>query len=285
MCFWSTTRDKQYTDLKNLVVRTVTGGVFVAAIVASAVFSPQIFALLFLFITMAGMMEFLRLTKKSRLADMLPALISGLLVYGVIALVSLSILHVRLLWLILAVMVAIPAVNLFLNRKDVLNASAIDIASLVFVVVPLALLNMFLDPWLIPGYHTPWFLIGMLAILWAHDTFAYLFGSIFGKHPLYKAISPKKSVEGSIGGFGFAIIVAYIISIFVTALPMWAWIGIALIVTVFGTLGDLAESALKRRAGVKDSGNLLPGHGGILDRFDSLLLVSPLVFVFVILFR
>ena len=275
MCFWSTTRDKQYTDLKNLVVRTVTGGVFVAAIVASAVFSPQIFALLFLIITMAGMMEFLRLTKKSRLADMLPALISGLLVYGVIALVSLSILHVRLLWLILAVMVAIPAVNLFLNRKDVLNASAIDIASLVFVVVPLALLNMFLDPWLIPGYHTPWFLIGMLAILWAHDTFAYLFGSIFGKHPLYKAISPKKSVEGSIGGFGFAIIVAYIISIFVTAL----------IVTVFGTLGDLAESALKRRAGVKDSGNLLPGHGGILDRFDSLLLVSPLVFVFVILFR
>lgn len=285
MCFWSTTRDKQYTDLKNLVVRTITGALFVAAIVASAVFSPPIFALLFLIITMAGIMEFLRLTKKSRLADMLPSLISGLLVYGVIALVSLSILHVRQLWLILAVMVAIPVVNLFLNRKNVLNASAIDIASLVFVVVPLALLNMFLDPWLIPGYHTPWFLIGMLAILWAHDTFAYLCGSIFGKHPLYKAISPKKSVEGSIGGFGFAIIVAYIISIFVIALPMWAWMGIALIVTVFGTLGDLAESALKRRAGVKDSGNLLPGHGGILDRFDSLLLVSPFVFVLVILFR
>ncbi len=106
---------------------------------------------------------------------------------------------------------------------------------------------------------------------------------MFGHHPLNKEISPKKTWEGSIGGFGFAIIAAYIISVFSPELETWHWIIIALIVTVFGTIGDLAESLLKRRAGVKDSGNLLPGHGGILDRFDSVFFVSPLVYIFILL--
>ena len=124
----------------------------------------------------------------------------------------------------------------------------------------------------------------MFTILWTHDTFAYLTGSMFGKHPLYRRISPKKTWEGSIGGFGFAIIAAYVISIFAPVLSMWQWMCFAVIITVIGTVGDLAESWLKRKAGVKDSGTILPGHGGVLDRFDSVLLVSPIIYLLILLF-
>jgi len=161
---------------------------------------------------------------------------------------------------------------------------AVDIAGIAFVVLPLALLNILLNPFGIPDYHTAWFVLGMFVILWTHDTFAYLCGSLFGKHPLYRKISPKKTWEGSIGGFGFALVSAYIISIFLPELELWQWLAIAFVIAVFGTIGDLIESLLKRRASVKDSGKLLPGHGGILDRFDSVLFVSPIVLVIILIF-
>ena len=270
--------------MKNLIIRTITGGIFVTAIMASAIWSPLVFAGLFLIVTAYGVWEFQRLVKKDiDLVSALPVLISGILIYFIITLYALSYIDVDYLWLILAVAVVHSSVMVFAGRREALTRMASDISSIAYVVMPLAILNLFLNPQAIPGYHTPWFLLGMFVILWTHDTFAYLTGSMFGHHPLNKEISPKKTWEGSIGGFGFAIIAAYIISVFSPELETWHWIIIALIVTVFGTIGDLAESLLKRRAGVKDSGNLLPGHGGILDRFDSVFFVSPLVYVLILL--
>ena len=159
-----------------------------------------------------------------------------------------------------------------------------DLAAVFILVLPLALLNLYLNPMLIPAFHTPWYVLGLFLILWTHDTFAYLSGIMFGKHPLAPKVSPKKSVEGSIGGLGFAIVAAYIISIFSPELNLWLWLIIALIIAFFGTLGDLAESLLKRKAGVKDSGGFFPGHGGILDRFDSIFFVSPIVLILILLF-
>jgi phosphatidate cytidylyltransferase len=270
--------------LKNLIIRTITGAIFVASIMASAIWSPCIFAVLFFLFSFFGMIEFQRLLRiKSKVISLLPGIIGGLLVYTIIALYSFSMITREYLLLLPAIFIILAGIHVFANRENAMKWIATDLSGIVYVVIPLALLNVIMNPELIPGYHTPWIILGMFIILWTHDTFAYLCGSLFGKHPLYKAISPKKSWEGSIGGFGFAIIAAYILSIFSPHLDVIHWIIIALIITVFGTIGDLTESLLKRKAGVKDSGKILPGHGGILDRFDSLLFISPLVLIFILL--
>jgi phosphatidate cytidylyltransferase len=270
--------------LKNLIIRTITGGIFVAAIMASAIWSPQLFALIFLLVTMAGLLEFQRLCRTDlTLGQAIPILISGAMIYIIISLYSLTYIEAKFLWLILPLIILQASIQVLSGKNEALKRIATDISGIALIVIPLALLNIFLNPMAIPEYHTPWLLLGMFVILWTHDTFAYLTGSLFGKHPLYKAISPKKTWEGSIGGFGFALIAAYIISVFSPELETWHWFIIAVIITVFGTIGDLAESLLKRQADAKDSGKLLPGHGGILDRFDSVLFVSPIVLIIILL--
>ena len=132
-------------------------------------------------------------------------------------------------------------------------------------------------------YHA-YIILGYLFILWSSDVGAYLIGSRFGKHRLFERISPKKSWEGSIGGGIIAIGVALLISFYFKELSMINWLVMAFIIVVAGTYGDLVESLFKRSIGVKDSGTLLPGHGGILDRFDGLILSAPFVFIYLLLF-
>ena len=115
------------------------------------------------------------------------------------------------------------------------------------------------------------------------DIGAYLIGTAIGKHRLFERISPKKSWEGSLGGFFFSIITAYACSRFFSVLPVWQWMVLAVVIVVSGTYGDLVESMFKRSLGIKDSGNILPGHGGILDRFDALFFAAPFVLFLIIL--
>ncbi len=122
-------------------------------------------------------------------------------------------------------------------------------------------------------------LISIFVLIWLNDTFAYIVGKSFGKHKLFERISPKKTIEGFIGGFIFALAGAYFISFYYKLLTPAQWLSTAAIVSVFGTLGDLVESKLKRNAGVKDSGNIMPGHGGILDRQDSIIFAIPFLFL------
>lgn len=126
----------------------------------------------------------------------------------------------------------------------------------------------------------PHLIIGIFILLWVNDTFAYLVGKNFGKHKLFEKVSPKKTIEGFVGGFAFAIMASFIIGNFYTFLSTLEWFIIALIIGVFGTLGDLIESKFKRIAGVKDSGKIMPGHGGLLDRLDSFIFVIPYTFIF-----
>lgn len=128
----------------------------------------------------------------------------------------------------------------------------------------------------------PSIIIGMFILIWANDTFAYIVGKAIGKRKLFERISPKKTIEGFAGGMLFTIISAYFLgkSIYFTVLSPWQWMAFAAILVVFGTLGDLVESKLKRNAGVKDSGNIMPGHGGILDRLDSILFAIPFIFLY-----
>ncbi|MFJ1322937.1 phosphatidate cytidylyltransferase [Capnocytophaga canis] len=120
-------------------------------------------------------------------------------------------------------------------------------------------------------------MIGILCIIWASDSFAYLTGKNFGKHKLFEKISPKKTVEGFVGGLIGAILTAYVISIYSNK-EIWSWIVLAIVLVTTGTVGDLVESSFKRVAKVKDSGRILPGHGGLLDRLDSLIFASPFAF-------
>jgi phosphatidate cytidylyltransferase len=283
--WWMTRLERNKTNLKNLIVRTITGAIFAASIIASAIYSPIAFSLLFLVMALLGFREFQRLNIKDLdFGKVLPGMIAGFVIYALLSLFALSYIDAYLLWMIIPVITLLASVHVLMYKHESLKYISLDVSGIIFVIIPLALLNLYLNPTVIPGYHTPWLVLGMFIILWTHDTFAYLTGSMFGKHPLSESISPKKSWEGSIGGFGFAIISAYIISIFSPWLDMWHWMAIACIIAVFGTIGDLAESLLKRRAGVKDSGTILPGHGGILDRFDSVLFVSPIIFLLILFF-
>lgn len=131
------------------------------------------------------------------------------------------------------------------------------------------------------GEYTPYLMIAILVLIWVNDSFAFLVGKNFGKRKLFVSVSPKKTQEGFIGGFLFSLIAAYIISLLNKDLELINWIIISIILSVIGTLGDLVESKLKRQANIKDSGTIMPGHGGIFDRLDSLLFAAPFVYLYI----
>lgn len=127
--------------------------------------------------------------------------------------------------------------------------------------------------------YDPTILLASFVLIWVNDTFAYLVGKNFGKQKLFKKISPKKTVEGFLGGLFFSCIASYFISIFAETLNFSNWLILSIIVSVFGTLGDLIESKFKRQANVKDSGVIMPGHGGLLDRLDSIIFSAPFIYL------
>ena len=136
---------------------------------------------------------------------------------------------------------------------------------------------------LIANYHqtfSPLIILGAFILVWTNDTFAYLVGKNFGKQKLFPSISPKKTVEGFLGGLFFASVASYFIATFTETLSFNHWLILSIIISVFGTLGDLIESKFKRQANVKDSGIIMPGHGGLLDRFDSIIFAAPFIYLF-----
>lgn len=134
------------------------------------------------------------------------------------------------------------------------------------------------------GYE-PFLIAGPLIIIWVNDSFAYLMGKNFGKHKLLERISPKKTIEGFLGGFLFALLAGYLLAIFSGTLSTPTWLTISIIISIFGTLGDLIQSKFKRQAGVKDSGTIMPGHGGIFDRLDSIIFASPFLYAFLLILK
>ena len=149
-----------------------------------------------------------------------------------------------------------------------------------YIVLPFVLLTQI--PFQDNSYklYQPEIIMSIFVIIWTNDTFAFIVGKTIGQTKLYERISPKKTVEGFIGGVGFAVLVASFIAWYYVNQPVYIWIIIALIVSVIGTIGDLVQSKFKRMAGVKDSGAIMPGHGGILDRLDSIIFAAPFVFLF-----
>lgn len=170
--------------------------------------------------------------------------------------------------------------ELFRQKPDPFIRGALGAGGLIYITLPL--LFFALLPGMFIGY-SPHIPAAIFYLVWASDTFAYLSGRTFGRTPLFPVVSPKKTWEGSIGGTigaaGISVLLYYTVGIF--TLPQW--VGLAVVIVVFGTIGDLIESMLKRSLGLKDSGNILPGHGGVLDRFDAFLFAVPFAMAYIFL--
>lgn len=169
--------------------------------------------------------------------------------------------------------------ELYLKSEHALNNWTYTMMSQMYVALPFASLNVLAyqpeASYSIGVAYTGMLPLSVFVFLWASDSGAYCFGSLFGRHKLFPRISPNKSWEGSVGGGLVAVAASQIFACFEPSLDRWEWLGLALTVVIFGTWGDLVESLLKRQLQIKDSGNILPGHGGMLDRFDSSLLAIP----------
>ena len=273
-------------DFKNLVTRTVAGVVLVVVIIAATVWSPYSFGLLFMLISLLATQELLKLlTKRTTFLGGVSAVLF-LAIYAEHASMF-SERMIVIVWVVYGMSLLAAMIGQLWNTKtDPLEAWMHIAYSQIYVALPFALINMIA---FFRGQFTPVLVLSMLVFIWANDSFAYLTGSLFGRHRLFERVSPKKSWEGFIGGNLFALVAAYVMSIvdqplsnlFVghngASLELWQWLVFAQIVVVFGTFGDLVESLLKRRLGVKDSGVAIPGHGGWLDRFDSLIFAAPVV--------
>ena len=273
-------------DFKNLVTRTLAGVVLVAVIIAATVWSPYSFGLLFMLISLLATQELLKLlTKRTTFLGGVSAVLF-LAIYAEHALMF-SERMIVIVWVVYGMSLLAAMIGQLWNTKtDPLEAWMHTAYSQIYVALPFALINMIA---FFRGQFTPVLVLSMLVFIWANDSFAYLTGSLFGRHRLFERVSPKKSWEGFIGGNLFALVAAYVMSIVDqplsnllvghngASLELWQWLVFAQIVVVFGTFGDLVESLLKRRLGVKDSGVAIPGHGGWLDRFDSLIFAAPVV--------
>lgn len=273
--------------MSTFTTRLISGTVYVALIVLALTLS-MVWGLWILlsFFAVAGVIEFNRLTGVNRpyifriVLDCAAAvwLLYATAQYGMAISHGLAIFLPYLLYLLYVV-----CRSTFLPHQAMLPSLGNSLIGQVYIAVPLALaIRLTLDPTSSSSMtqFNGLLLLAIFIFIWVNDTGAYLIGSRWGRTPLAPSISPKKSVEGSIGGLLLVLLSAVVLRLLL--FPELSWLRILLIATVvavFGTIGDLFESSLKRQAGVKDSGKLIPGHGGILDRIDSLLLAVPAVYL------
>ncbi len=189
------------------------------------------------------------------------------------------------LYFLLLIPVILAVFELSRTTSTSLQNVAMGLFGIVWIAVPLALLSGFFNLAEEHKWRQTGLLLGFFLILWIYDSGAYIFGSLFGKHKMLERVSPKKSWEGFAGGTLAGLLVAYLISASFTEFSPAIWLVIGLTIIAAGTAGDLIESMFKRNAGVKDSGTILPGHGGILDRFDAVLIAAPVVYILIRLLR
>lgn len=272
--------------MNSFIKRTITGVIFVILIIGSVVLSHWVFAGLFFLVAIGGLLEFLRISKAlGGNVSKIVIILSATFIYTLVTSVAFGFLTLAFLMYGLLVFPFIVTFELFRNSKSPLSNVSHTIAGLLWIVVPLALLNGFFNHDVGPAWHHSGALLGFFLILWIYDSGAYIAGSMFGKHKMLERVSPKKSWEGFLGGMLLGFLTAFLVSASFTEFSLSEWMIIALMIVIFGTLGDFVESMLKRSAGIKDSGSILPGHGGILDRFDAVFIASPVVFLLLLLFR
>lgn len=280
----------------NFIQRAITGIIFVGVLIVCILGGPISFTLLFALITALTIHEFgVIISKQPDVEINKPiCMLAGVFLFFGFAYLGVMPGQTEILIPYLFLIIYLLVSELYLKKKNPLNNWAYAMMSQIYIALSFAMLNVL-------AYHSignegelsnyqvqynPILPLSIFIFTWINDTGAYCTGMLFGKHRLFERISPKKSWEGSIGGGVFSIIAAIVMAHYFPFMPISIWIGLALTVVIFGTLGDLTESLLKRTIGIKDSGNILPGHGGMLDRFDSTLMAVPaaVVYLYIISF-
>jgi len=271
--------------VNNLLTRTLTGIVFVGVIIGSVLLSRFAFSVLFFVFNIFTLIEYFKIIhgKSENAGQRFAGITGGSILYVLASLVSLELLDNKWLILIMLIPTIIIITRLYNKKPKPLDDISRTIFGIIYISVPFSILNFFYNPAFIAGEIHPNILLGFFIILWTSDSFAYLTGVTIGRNKLFERISPKKTWEGTIGGLIFALAVSWILSIYITEYNLMNWLVIGFLTVLFGAFGDLAESMLKRSMNVKDSGKMLPGHGGFLDRFDAALLAAPVVFIYLAL--
>lgn len=265
--------------MKELGTRTISGAIYITLLIISLYWQNALILLLFGF----GVVCLVEFNNLIQLKSYVPYLIFMVMYLGFSfwpILISpspgfreaLQILHVITIFVQLLLI------------KDLFSEKTIPLfASKRFIITTFYLSSAFVFLNYIGNFnnnYTPWLLLGSFILVWVNDTFAYLIGKNFGKQKLFPSISPKKTVEGFLGGLFFSCVASYFIANFTELLDSTNWLILSIVISVFGTLGDLIESKFKRQANVKDSGVIMPGHGGLLDRLDSIIFAAPFIYLF-----
>ena len=278
--------------MKNLMVRTLSGLVLVAVFVGAVLGSQWSFGALLLLILVGGQTEFYKLARETGLSPQRwMGLAVGVLLFALNFIVfrqfSRSVTDEAggaVLYLLLYIGLLLPTLfvcELFRRSATPLANLGATLLGVLYVAVPLSLL-LYVPVLAGDGVWRPETVLCYIFIIWANDVFAYLVGMTFGRHRLCERLSPKKSWAGFFGGLAGAVATGLAAASALDA-NYWVWGGLALVASLSGVAGDLVESMFKREAGVKDSGQVIPGHGGVLDRFDALLLSAPYVFLYLLL--
>jgi len=265
--------------MTNLGLRTISGALFVAIIIGSILLGNLVFAIVFSIISAFAIFEFHKITnnKQNVHVKSLLSVFGGILLFFCFYLSASKLSDFPLIFVYGSFLIFCFVIELYRQQVNPVHNWAYFVLGQIMVALPFALLS---NIYFINGESNPLLLLSVFITIWVNDSFAYLFGVSFGKHRLFERISPKKSWEGFIGGAIGAILSGYLFSQFSSALNLVQWIILSELIIVFATLGDLIESLLKRTLDVKDSGNTIPGHGGLLDRFDSMLMVVPVVYLY-----
>lgn len=265
-----------------MLTRTLTGTLYLAVFIGALISGKYTFAALFLVISLIALWEFYNMVI---LSGHQPLRYLGMFTGAILFLMGFLICSLgqslTMILFIVPVIICVFILELYRNQSDPMSNISFTLLGILYISLPLTLLNKLVFYY--NQEYTYRIIMGFFILLWINDVFAYIFGISFGKHKLFERISPKKSWEGFIGGTIMTMVAAYFIGIPFFLLNKIDWISIGLIISVAGVFGDMAESLFKRAANIKDSGKILPGHGGMLDRIDSVLFSGPLVFTYLML--
>ena len=272
--------------MKTLLIRSASGFVYAALVLLSIYWGPMVFGLVMLLFAFFAIQEIQELAplKPSKSSKLFIGII-GIFLYLLFYIQSLNYLPIEFLSIGIGLLFIVFMSEVFIFKGKAYESSATKMLSLIYTIIPLGLINYLFYFGNQDGTPDKSLLFAFFIFIWLNDTFAYLTGSLIGKHKLAEKISPKKTIEGSLGGMLFTLGASVLFSLYFPIISLYEWLIFAFIIVIMGTIGDLFESILKRSAGVKDSGNIMPGHGGILDRLDSVLLAAPFIFIYLKLIR
>lgn len=265
--------------MKEFLTRTVSGLIYAAVMIGSITVHPLIFLAVFLFILILGMIEFYRMCSLPASRPMVvPGITTGVILFLTFFLIRYIGADSRILLLLPASGLILMTLPMFRQKDQPLLSASLTFLGIMYVSLPITILNLLVYHPYKEGFDYQVVLF-LFLILWLNDTGAYITGKLLGKHKMFPRISPKKSWEGLAGGLMMALLITWLSRPLFPDIPLLhLWI-LCPVIVIAGTFGDLVESTWKRAAGVKDSGKLMPGHGGILDRIDSLIFAAPAVYL------